>query len=209
MSKKTLRIATWNIASNKNFDAIAERVAELDVDLCAMQEVSLDPAVDLPALLGRGQGNPRGYCWHFTPALAPAEYGGGKPEYFGLGMVSRIPLRGMAAFQLGPMHTGTVVNAETEPRILQVAALQLEQSVFIGNTHLAATDNWSWSAVRRSQAARISGILRPLAAQGPLILCGDFNTEPSSGDLTDMREALPYVYSSGEATYIGDHDRAQ
>jgi endonuclease/exonuclease/phosphatase family metal-dependent hydrolase len=107
------------------------------------------------------------------------------------------------------MHTGTVVNAETEPRILQVAALQLEQSVFIGNTHLAATDNWSWSAVRRSQAARISGILRPLAAQGPLILCGDFNTEPSSGDLTDMREALPYVYSSGEATYIGDHDRAQ
>ena len=32
-------------------DAIAAKLAQLDVDICAMQEVVLDPANDLPALL--------------------------------------------------------------------------------------------------------------------------------------------------------------
>jgi endonuclease/exonuclease/phosphatase family metal-dependent hydrolase len=208
VSKKSLRIATWNIASNKNYDAIAAKIAELDIDICAVQEVSLDPAVDLPVIFGRGQGNTSGYGWYFTPALEPEELGGGKYESYGLGMLSRIPLSRMAAFQLGPTHTGSPVNAEDEPRILQVAALPLEEPVFIGNTHLASTGNWSLSAVRRSQAGKIAGMLRPLAPRGPLILCGDFNAAPSSSDLTEIREALPYFYSSQEATYVGDHGRA-
>ena len=52
MRGNSLRIATWNIASNKNFSAIASRTAELDIDICAMQEVSFDPMVDLPAMFG-------------------------------------------------------------------------------------------------------------------------------------------------------------
>jgi endonuclease/exonuclease/phosphatase family metal-dependent hydrolase len=207
VSKKILRIATWNIASNKNYDAIAAKMAELDIDMCAMQEVSLDPAIDLPAIFGHGQGN-TGYCWYFTPALVPEELGGGNYEYYGLAMVSRIPLSRMAAFQLGPRPTGSVVNAENEPRILQVAALPLEAPVFIGNTHLAATGDWSASAVRRSQAGKIASILRPLATRGPLILCGDFNVGPSSSDLAEIREVLPYFHSSHEPTFVRDHDRA-
>jgi endonuclease/exonuclease/phosphatase family metal-dependent hydrolase len=208
VSKKNLRMATWNIASNKNYDAIAAKIAQLDIDICAVQEVSLDPAVDLPVIFGRGQGNPSGYCWYFTPALVPEELGGGKYEDYGLAMLSRIPLCGMAAFLLGPKHTGSVVDAENEPRILQVAALQLEEPVLIANTHLASTGNWSLSAVRRAQAGKIAGMLRPLATRGPLILCGDFNAAPSSSDLTEIREALPYFYSSNETTYFGDHGRA-
>jgi endonuclease/exonuclease/phosphatase family metal-dependent hydrolase len=205
---KSLRIATWNIGSNKNHDAIAARIAELDIDICAVQEVSLDPAVDLPVLFGRGQGSLSGYYWYFTPAFVPEELGGGKHEYFGLGLISRIPLARMAAFQLSGRHTGSVVDAENEPRILQVAALLSERPVFIGNTHLAATLDWSLSAVRRSQAGKIAGILRPLATQGPLILCGDFNAEPSSSDLAELGAALPYVYSSNRGTYAGEHGRA-
>jgi endonuclease/exonuclease/phosphatase family metal-dependent hydrolase len=208
VSKKSLRIATWNIASNKNYDAVAAKMAELDVDICALQEVSLDPAVYLPVIFGRGQGNTSGYCWYFTPALAPEELDHGKCEYSGLAMVSRIPLSRMAAFQLGPRQADSVIDAENEPRILQVAALPLERPVFIGNTHLAATGDWSMSAVRRSQAGKIAGILRPLAARGPLILCGDFNAGPSSSDLAEIREALPYFYSSQEATFVRDHGRA-
>lgn len=207
MSKKNLRMATWNIASNKNYDAIAAKIAQLDIDICAVQEVSLDPAVDLPAMLGCGQGNPWGYYWYFTPALVPEELGGGKYEDYGLAMLSRTPLCGMAAFQLGPKHTGSVVDAENEPRILQVAALPLEEPVLIGNTHLASTGNWSLSAVRRAQAVKIAGVLRPLATRGPLILCGDFNAEPSSSDLAEMREALPYFYASNEVTYVGEPSR--
>jgi endonuclease/exonuclease/phosphatase family metal-dependent hydrolase len=208
VSKKSLRIATWNIASNQNYDAIAARIAELDIDICAVQEVLVDPAIDLPFLLGHRQGNASGYGWYFTPALAPEELGSGKHEYYGLAVVSRIPLSQMAAFQLGPKHTGAPVNAEDEPRILQVTALSFEGPIFFGNTHLASTANWSLSPVRRSQAAKIAGILRPLAARGPLILCGDFNTEPSSSDLAQIREALPRFYSSDEATYVGDDGRA-
>lgn len=207
MSKKSLRIATWNIASNKDYNAIAAKIAQLDVDICALQEISLDPAVDLPVMFGHGPGNASGYHWYFTPALAPEELGGGKHEYYGLGMLTRTPLCRMAAFQLGPRHTGSVVDAENEPRILQVAALPPEQPVFIGNTHLAATADWSASAVRRSQAGKIAGVLRPLATQGPLILCGDFNVEPSSSDLAEIRQALPYFYSSRERTYAEDHGR--
>jgi endonuclease/exonuclease/phosphatase family metal-dependent hydrolase len=207
VSKKSLRIATWNIASNKNYDAIAAKIAQLDIDICAVQEVSLDPAVDLPVMFGSGPGNTSGYCWYFAPALVPEELGGGKCEYYGLGMVSRIPLSRIAAFELGPRHTGSVVSAENEPRILQVAALPLEGPVFIGNTHLAATADWSASAVRQSQAGKIASMLRPLATRGPLILCGDFNVEPSSSDLTELREALPYFYSSHERTYLEDHGR--
>ena len=81
MSTKSLRIATWNIASNKNYDAVAAKIAELDIDICAVQEVSLDPAVDLPVIFGRRQGNTPGYCWYFAPALAPEELDGGKCEY--------------------------------------------------------------------------------------------------------------------------------
>ena len=207
MSQKSLRIATWNIASNKDYDAIAAKIAQLDVDICAVQEVSVDPAVDLPVMFGHGPGNASGYHWYFTPALAPEELGGGKYEYYGLGMLTRIPLGQMAAFQLGPGHTGSVVDAENEPRILQVAALALEQPVFVGNTHLAATPDWSASAVRRSQAGKIASVLRPLATRGPLILCGDFNAEPSSSDLAEIRQALPYFYSSHERTYAEDHGR--
>jgi endonuclease/exonuclease/phosphatase family metal-dependent hydrolase len=207
VSKKSLRIATWNIASNKNYDAIAGKLAQLNIDICAVQEVSLDPAVDLPVIFERGQGNPSGYFGYFTPALVPEELGGGKYEYYGLAILSRMPLSRMAAFQLGPRHTGAVVDAENEPRILQLATPLLEETVFIGNTHLASTPDWAGSAVRRSQAGKIAGMLRPLATRGPLILCGDFNAEPSSGDLSELREALPYFYSSHERTYAEDHGR--
>src|SRR5665647_2612970 len=133
--------------------------------------------------------------------------GGGKFEYYGLGMLSRIPLSRTAAFQLGPGHTGSPVNAENEPRILQIALLPLEEPVVIGNTHLAATRDWSLSAVRRSQAGKTAGMLRPLAVRAPLILCGDFNAGPTSSDLAEIREALPHFYSSNERTYAEDHGR--
>ncbi len=208
MSRKNLRIATWNIASNKNYEAIAAKIAELDIDLCALQEVALEPAVGLPVLFGRGQGNTSGYCWYFAPALMPEEVYHGTGQYFGLAIASRIPLSRTAAFQLGPPGTGSVVHVENEPRILQVAALPLERPVFIGNTHLATAGDWSLSAMRRSQAGKIAAMLRPLAAQGPLILCGDFNAEPSSSDLVAIKQALPYFYSSDRGTFAEEYGRA-
>lgn len=207
MSAKPLRIATWNIASNRNYDAVAAKLAELDVDLCALQEVALDPALHLPVLFGRGQANASGYCWYFAPALVPEEVYHGTGQYFGLAIASRIPLSRTAMFQLGPPGTGSVVHVENEPRILQVAALPLQRPAFIGNTHLATAGDWELSAMRRSQAGKIAGMLRPLATQGPVILCGDFNAGPSSSDLVAIREALPHCYASDRGTFGEQYGR--
>ena len=202
----SLRIATWNIASNKDYDAITAKIAELNIDVCAVQEVLLDPATDLPALLGRTEGSARKYHWHFAPALTPEELGS-KLEYYGLAILSRIPLCGTAAFQLGPKNAGAIAGAEREMRILQVVAPQIERPLLVCNTHLASTADWSLSAVRRSQAQRIAGIVKSLARADPMILCGDFNTGPSSSDLTELREVLPYVHASNEATFVGEPGR--
>ncbi len=207
MSRKPLRIATWNIASNRNYDAVAAKLAELDVDLCALQEVALDPAIGLPVLFGGSKGNASGYCWYFAPALMPEEVNRGSGQYFGLAFASRIPLSRTAAFQLGPVGTGSVVHVENEPRILQVAALPLQRPVFVGNTHLATAGDWELSAMRRMQAGKIAGILGPLARQGPLILCGDFNAGPSSNDLAAIRETLPWCYSSDRGTFGDEYGR--
>ncbi|MDP1584867.1 MAG: endonuclease/exonuclease/phosphatase family protein [Bradyrhizobium sp.] len=207
MSRKPLRIATWNIASNRNYDAVAAKLAELDIDLCALQEVALDPAIGLPVLFGGGEGSASGYCWYFAPALLPGEVCCGTGQYFGLAIASRIPLSRTAMFQLGPPGTGSVVHVENEPRILQVAALPLQRPVFIGNTHLATAGDWELSAMRRSQAGKIAGMLQPLARQGPMILCGDFNTGPSSSDLVAIREALPHCYASDRGTFGEEYGR--
>jgi endonuclease/exonuclease/phosphatase family metal-dependent hydrolase len=204
---KSLRIATWNIASNKNFNLIASRIAELDVDICALQEVSFDPTADLPAMFGHVDRSPADYDWHFMPALTPEQLGGGKFEYYGLGLLSRIPLHRTAAFQLEPKNIGPILDVENEPRILQIATPKSAKPILIANTHLAATYDWSMSAVRRLQVAHIANILRSCAKNETLILCGDFNTAPSSSDLTKLREVLPYIYSSNESTYVKDPSR--
>ena len=50
-------------------------------------------------------------------------------------------------------------------------------------------------------------MLGPLAKQGPLILCGDFNADPSSSDLATIREALPHCYSSDRGTFGEEYGR--
>jgi hypothetical protein len=40
----SLRIASWNIASNRNYRVIAAKIAGLNIDICAVQEVLVDPA---------------------------------------------------------------------------------------------------------------------------------------------------------------------
>ena len=207
MSKDGLRIATWNLASTKNFHAVAARIASLDIDLCALQEVSIDPAVDMPPVAARSEAA-GDYCWQFAAALMPEELGGGRPEYYGLGILSRMPLRHTFSFPLGPKRAAGTSDIESEPRIVQIAIPQLPRPIILANTHLAATHDMSASPVRRLQAKRIAEILRAPAKSGELVLCGDFNASPASSDLTDLRETLPYAYAGREPTYVGQGEHA-
>jgi endonuclease/exonuclease/phosphatase family metal-dependent hydrolase len=206
MSENDFRLAIWNIASNKNLEAVMSTIADLNIDVCALQEVSLDPDVDLPAIFDRAKPIFRDYYFHYSSALSPAEFGGGRPEYYGLGIVSKQPLRHVLSFQLGPRSTAPLGDAEQEPRILQVAMPLTGPPIIFANTHLAATQDLSLSETRRSQVTRIVNILRPLVGPVPVILGGDFNTIPSSADLAGLRAVLPYTYEGSEATYVADVD---
>jgi endonuclease/exonuclease/phosphatase (EEP) superfamily protein YafD len=142
----------------------------------------------------------------FRLPLSPHELHSRKSEYFGLAILSRIAFRQIASFQLGPNHTDRQ-SAENESRIMQLAIphrSQWDQPFVLGNTHLAATEGWSLSATRRSQASQIADILRSIATSGPTILGGDFNTGPFSSDLTELRGILPYTYAGSHGTYIGE-----
>jgi endonuclease/exonuclease/phosphatase family metal-dependent hydrolase len=207
VSTNSLRIATWNIASNRNLAAIASQIAKLDLDICTMQEVWIDCTADLPAILNSGSAELDGYCWYFAPMLSPDQSNSRKSEYFGLAVISKIAFRHVVSFQLGPNYSDRGISAETEPRILQLAIPQRGQwdrPFVLGNTHLAGTEGWSLSPTRRSQASRIADILRSIATPGPIILGGDFNTGPFSSDLAELREVLPYAYASSRGTYIGE-----
>jgi len=204
VSVDRLRIATWNVASNRNLDAIVARLAALAADLCVLQEVTLDCGAALPAILGRAA-SLAGWDWHFAPALASP--GRAPLAPFGLAILSRFPLGRTAAFPLGPEDPGGVVDAEHEPRILQLASPRVTRPLIIGNTHLAATDDWSLSPVRRAQAGRIADIVRPLVPLATVVVCGDFNTGPSSSDLAELHAVLPHVQASREATFVGEPAR--
>jgi endonuclease/exonuclease/phosphatase family metal-dependent hydrolase len=204
VSVDRLRIATWNIASNRNWDAIVARLAALEADLCVLQEVTLDCGAALPAILGR-RASLAGYDWHFAPALASP--GRAPLAPFGLAVLSRFPLARTAAFPLGPEDPGPVLDAEHEPRLLQLASLPSPRPLIVGNTHLAATDDWSLSPVRRAQAGRIADIVRPLTQLATVVVCGDFNTGPASSDLAELRAVLPHVHAGREATFVGEPAR--
>jgi endonuclease/exonuclease/phosphatase family metal-dependent hydrolase len=205
---KGLRLATWNIASSKNFDAVIATIASLDIDVCALQELSLDPSADFATVVDGTGSVFRDYYLHYSSALSPTELGGGRPEYYGLGIVSKYPLRCALSFRLSHKRVGPIDDAESEPRILQVVMPEIRPPLIFANTHLAATAHLSPSATRRSQAMGIAGVLRPLVESIPVILGGDFNAIASSEDLADLRVVLPYVHTGSEATYVGDGDHA-
>ncbi len=202
MRGKGLTIATWNIGSSRDFGAIAARVAALNIDICALQEVSLDPAAGLASMFDGGKGG--AYGWHFAPARSSDT---GPAAGFGLGFLSRVPLRRSASLALGPRPGHATADSEHENRILQIVVPDVRRPILLGNTHLAATDDWSLSAVRRAQARAIADIFRPSAAQAAVILGGDFNIGPSSSDLAELRDVLPFVHCSSGATFIGEPDR--
>jgi len=200
-----LRIATWNVASNPDLPGIAARLTDLDIDVCALQEVAVDPARHLPFLMGGDDSAPHGLAWHFAPTLGPRSFGGAKPGYFGLGVIARIPVTRTASFLLGPFD-GNAADAEREPRLLQVVRPQVSPPLIVANTHLAATD-WSLSDIRRAQAARIAELLRPVGPVAPTILCGDFNTWPGSRDLEQVAAVLPHGYAGAGPTYNVEANR--
>jgi endonuclease/exonuclease/phosphatase family metal-dependent hydrolase len=181
----TSRMATWNLRHGRgqcrarvDLGAAAAMIAALDCDVVAIQEVDrgqprsgcADQIAELALRLG----------WHglFAPSILGrpraalfasedvADDGG--PAY-GIGLLSRHPLRESARIVLPSGSTGQGPVADREPRVLLGAAV----TTAIGDVHVRATHlSWvPWLAWR--QLHWVLG--QPRDAQEPTVIAGDLN----------------------------------
>jgi len=210
-----LRVATWNLrhgrslrAGRVDLGAVAARIAALDADVVAVQEVDrlqrrsgrADQVVELAERLG----------WHGlfaasmvgpAGAMRPAAPDGvddGGPAY-GLGILSRHPLASPTTVVLPPVDGsapgGGGWRADNEPRVvLRAAVPTVAGDVGITTTHLS----WlPWNAWRQVRSVIGLAAARP----GPAVIAGDLNL-PRAGVRAALRGSGWHVACAG-ATFPG------
>lgn len=193
-----LRIGTWNIGARESTALIFNALQRYNVDICAFQEVNLP--ITKQWIWEKRVGN---YQFVFHPTL-PADLIRKRPRaHYGLALASRIPYRSAYGFALNGLSED--YDAETEPRILQMIRFDEPLNLFVGNTHLSHTPDWSTSEVRALQADRIGQILAQLPQAPQFILCGDFNASSECVDLHGLRKVAQHLYSPQKATYVGEN----
>lgn len=186
-----MRVATWNVLNGTSLDdgqvdagRLRAVAAGLDVDLLALQEVDRGQPrshrLDLTAVVADGAAH------RFVPALVgtpggtwrPADGDAlGEPEY-GVGLVSRYPVRSWHVLRLAPARvtapvllpgTRSVLWLKDEPRVAVAAVVDAPDGpLTVAATHLSFVPGWNAVQLRR-----LSRWLRALPA--PRLLLGDLN----------------------------------
>lgn len=192
----TWRVATFNIRHGLGDDGrvdlvrTAREIAALDADVIGLQEVDQgfgprsgyeDQAARLGELLGMQ------VCFGAALELPPAGEGESSRRY-GLALLTRREILSHAVHLL-PAHPGRERPAETRGVLQAKVRGPGEQELEVLVTHL---DNVS----RAHRTAQVQGIVRlARGLEGPAVLMGDMNADPSSPELaalaaTGWREAV-------------------
>ncbi|HEU4422593.1 MAG TPA: endonuclease/exonuclease/phosphatase family protein [Pilimelia sp.] len=192
-----MRLATFNVMHGRSLhdgrvDAarFTEAIAGLDADVLALQEVdrgqSRSGHLDLTALAAQALGAP---AYRFAAALVgtPGERfralvgddDGGREPAFGVGLVTRWPVRSWHVTRLtgAPVRSpilaggpgGRLMLLRDEPRVVLAAVIEGPAGPFTAaTTHLSFVPGWNVGQLRRTVRA-----LRLLP--GPRVLLGDLN----------------------------------
>jgi endonuclease/exonuclease/phosphatase family metal-dependent hydrolase len=166
-----LRVLHWNIHSwtdesgNSNLERVAGLIMATEPDVVSLVEVN-EPLTGPSPLHELASGT--AYHSVFVPAF---EYGTDQPRgQFGNTILSRIPLLDVRHHHLvwpPRIYSGT---EPSEPRSLVLGRVQASVGpVWIGSTHLPATDH----VARDAAARRALAIMSALSL--PWLLVGDFN----------------------------------
>lgn len=172
--KSTIRLMTYNVHScigidgKLSFERIARVIARHEPDIVALQELESGCArthtMDQPHLIAKQLE----MLYHFHPAIDIEE------EKYGNAILSRYPIEYMTAKKL-PARMDKYTH---EPRGALWVSVKIHHSTLnIINTHLGLNQ------LEASQQARnlvSEDWLAHPQCQGPVILCGDFNSSPRS-----------------------------
>ncbi|MGC4807804.1 endonuclease/exonuclease/phosphatase family protein [Micromonospora sp. DT233] len=219
-----MRLVTFNVLHGRSLndglvdpDRLAAAVAALDADVLALQEVDRDQSrsgnLDLTAVAARALGASEHRFAAAIVGTPGADFrrprhdddGRGEPCY-GVGLVSRYPVRGWHVVRLAPapvrapihLPGGGVVLLRDEPRVVLAAVLETPQGeVTVAATHLSFVPGWNARQLRRSVRA-----LRALPA--PRVLLGDLNLPAGAARLVSG-----WVPLGRRPTYPAAHPRVQ
>jgi endonuclease/exonuclease/phosphatase family metal-dependent hydrolase len=172
--RKTLRVMTYNVHGCVGLDGkisperIARVIARHGVDVVALQEI--DVGRDRSGKIDQAESIARklGMIAHFHPSFVLKE------GQYGNAVISRYPLKIIRKDALPRLKSHGVF----EPR----AALWVEMDVDGVKVNLINSHLSLWPAERLAQTEALLGPdwAGSAACQGPLILCGDFNSNPRS-----------------------------
>ncbi|MBL0940338.1 MAG: endonuclease/exonuclease/phosphatase family protein [Gemmatimonadaceae bacterium] len=174
-------VASYNIRHGRGMDGVVnlqrtgEAIARLGADIVALQEVDKNVErsgrVDEPQVLG-SQLRMEYAFGAFMP------YQGGE---YGMGMLSRFPIRRMHALRLPDGN---------EPRVALMVEVELPNArrVLVVNVHFDWVAN---DTLRYAQVAALGAVLDTVSI--PIVLLGDFNDQPDSRTLTRWQQRFRTV----------------
>lgn len=168
-SIETLRVATYNVRACRGSDGhidiprIVRVLTEMDADIVALQEVvwSEDSRRDQLGRIARVMG---------MEAIPAATLRRG-PDWFGIAVISRVPVVHQGRFELG--------WTAGEPRCALRVDVEIDRVVLpIVTTHLGLSVRERWG-----QLERLETVLDTVG-RSPVVLMGDFNAWVPSRDIT-------------------------
>src|SRR5262249_32501796 len=193
-SEQKLRVATYNVHGCMGIDQrrsetrIADVIAEMSVDVVALQELDLgrrrSAGVDQTRIIAEQLG----WYGHFHPAMRRDD------EHYGSAILSRYEL----AFRGGVVFTGTPPFFFLENR----AAIEVEIETNLGNVHIINTHLGLGWRERFIQAQLFTSAewRAAIADDIPLILLGDFNSLRGSRPYRTINRHLRDVRTLIQAT---------
>ena len=183
-----IRVLVFNIHAGKdaggvdNLERVAALVRETAADIVLLQEVDVrtqrSGGIDQPAVLDSLTG-------HSAAFGRTLDYQGG---LYGIAVLSRWPIVRDTMFQLPVSPPQGRAGGSYEPRGALMAVIETPAGpVTVLNTHLDASGEEHY---RLQELGTLSSIARRLsAADGPLLVGGDFNARPESEVIRRAGEA--------------------
>lgn len=189
-----MRLASFNILHGRSLSdgevdvgRLRDAVKTLDADVLGLQEVDRDQPRSHLADLTAEAAEAMGGAGRFAPAILgtpgekwrPARDGDAPGRAYGIGLVTRLPVRRWLTVRLpsAPVRAPVIIPGPSrkvlwlrdEPRMLVAAVLDTDDGpLTVANTHLSFVPGWNGAQLRRAARA-----VRGLPA--PRVLMGDLN----------------------------------